>query len=64
MRLLTDLRLPDLGARVAACVPGVELVQIDPGVDLQAGLRGDALFTSVISGLRLEALLAMLLAAA
>lgn len=58
MRLLTDLRLPDLGARVAACVPGVELVQIDAGVDLPAGLRGDALFTSAISGSRLEALLA------
>lgn len=58
MRLLTDLRLPDLGARVAASVPGVELVQIDAGADLPAGLRGDALFTSAVSGSRLEALLA------
>jgi len=58
MRLLTDLRLPDLGARIAACVPGVELVQVDPGSDLPTGLRGDALFTSSIAGSRLEALLA------
>jgi phosphoglycerate dehydrogenase-like enzyme len=58
MRLLTDLRLPDLGARLAASVPGVELVQIDAGADLPADLRGDALFTSVIAGARLEALLA------
>jgi phosphoglycerate dehydrogenase-like enzyme len=58
MRLLTDLRLPGLGARIAASVPGVELVQIDAGASLPEGLQGDALFTSSIGGSGLEALLA------
>ncbi len=58
MRLLTDLRLPDLHPRIAACAPGVEIVQIDTSAPLPEGLRGDALFTTAMFGSHLEALLA------
>lgn len=58
MRLLTDLRLPDLPARIEAVAPGIEVVQIDNEVGVPAGLRGDALFTTGIPGPHLEALLA------
>ncbi|MDO8861983.1 NAD(P)-dependent oxidoreductase [Haliea sp. E1-2-M8] len=58
MRLLTDLRLPDLHARIAACAPGLEIVQIDAKAGVPDGLRGDALFTTAIPGPHLEALLA------
>lgn len=58
MRLLTDLRLPDLHARIAACAPEVEIVQIDAETGVPGDLRGDALFTAAIPGPHLEALLA------
>lgn len=58
MRLLTDLRLPDLQARIEACAPGVEVVLIDNDAGVPEGLRGDVLFTTGIPGPHLEALLA------
>jgi len=58
MRLLTDLHIADLKPRLEASVPGVELVEIEAGKALPVGLRGDALFTTVMAGSRLEALLA------
>ncbi|MEQ9462879.1 MAG: NAD(P)-dependent oxidoreductase [Haliea sp.] len=58
MRLLTDLQLPELQARIAATVPGVELVQVDNESGVPEGMTGDALFTTGIPGPHLEALLA------